>query len=59
MTISYERDNLLKKQIGLVPMDSLDEEGNFEWLGTERQWNEYAKLKNQEEREERDKMMPF
>ena len=60
MTISYERDNLLRKQADLIiSTDSLDEEGNFEWLGTERQWNEYAKLKNQEEREERDKMMPF
>ena len=52
MVISYGRDNLLKKQAGLVPTDSFDEEGNFEWIGTKRQWNEYARLKNQEEREE-------
>ena len=56
MTIQH---NILRKQAGLIPTDNLDEYGNFEWLGTERQWNEYARLKNQEEREERDKMMPF
>ena len=56
MAISYERDNLLKKQVGLVPTDSFDEEGNFEWLGIQRQWRNYIRLK---EWEEKDKMMPF
>ena len=59
MAISYKRNNLLKKQAGLVPTDSFDEEGNFEWLGIERQWNEYARLKNQEEWKEEYKMTPF
>lgn len=53
MDYSNEYNNLpanedLHSQAGLTDV-GLDEDGNVEWIGTQKQWKEYERLSNLEE----------
>ena len=35
------KDIKLRKECGLFPTTSINEDGDQEWLGTQKQWNDY------------------